>query len=222
MNLSGSPIDFFYAFLGGILISFTPCVYPLIPVSLGYIGVKSEGSRSKGFILSFFYVSGIAVTYSILGIVASLTGSFFGKISSHPLAQIFVGAVILLMGLAMLDLFSLPAARKIKIPKFRKQNLVAAFLLGLVCGLAISPCLSPVLASILVYLATKQNLVYGATLLLSFAYGMGVILILAATFGSILINLPRAGKWSVYIKRTFAFILIATGGYFIIQALRGL
>jgi len=218
MNLSGSPIDFFYAFLGGILISFTPCIYPLIPVSLGYIGVKSYGSRIRGFSLSFAYVSGIALTYSVLGIVASLTGTFFGRVSAHPAAQIFVGGVIILMGASMLDLFSLPYLSRIKIPKFRKESLISAFLLGLVCGLAVSPCLSPALASILVYLGTKQNFLYGAILLLSFAYGMGVILILAATFGSILINLPRAGRWSLYIKKIFALGLLVSGVYFIIRA----
>jgi len=218
MNLSGNPIDFLYAFFGGILISFTPCIYPLIPVTLGYIGTRGAGSRRKGFLLGFSYISGIAVTYSVLGIIASVTGTLFGRISSHPLAQIFVGLVIFLLGLSMLDLFSLPQAVRIKIPKFKKQNLLAAFLLGLVCGLAVSPCLSPVLASILVYLAAKQNFLYGAGLLLSFAYGMGVVLILAASFASILVNLPRAGRWSVYIKKAFAFIMLVMGTYFIAKA----
>jgi thiol:disulfide interchange protein DsbD len=201
-------------------VSFTPCVYPLIPVSIGYIGVKASGSKLKGFLLSLVYVTGVAVTYSILGLLASLTGNIFGAISSHPLTYLFVGAVIILFGLSMLDLFTIPLPNLIKLPLLKKQNYFSTFLLGLSSGLIASPCLTPVLGAILAYLTTKHNLFYGLTLLFSFGYGMGFILIIAGTFSAAIVNLPKSGKWMLYIKMACAIILMSVGLYFIFIAIR--
>jgi len=222
MNLSGTPLDFPIAFLGGILVSFTPCVYPLIPITVGYIGVKAGRSKAQGFFLSTSYVTGIAVTYCLLGLLASLTGTIFGVISSSPVAYFFVGAVIILFGLSMLDLFIVPVPRFIKLPVFKKQNYFSAFVLGLSSGLIVSPCLTPVLGSILLYLTTKKSLVYGTALLFCFAYGMGFVLILLGTFSAALIHLPKSGKWMENIKRFAAFVLILLGVYFIVTAIKRL
>ncbi|MDD2688863.1 MAG: cytochrome c biogenesis protein CcdA [Candidatus Omnitrophica bacterium] len=220
MEFSGSPIDFLVAFLGGILVSFTPCVYPLIPIAAGYIGVTSSGSKAKGLFLSLLYVTGVAITYSALGLIASVTGEIFGRINSSPITHLFVGIVIILFGFSMLDLFALPLPNMIKLPAIKKHNYLSAFLLGLSSGLIVSPCLTPVLGSILVYLATKRNFIYGATLLFSFAYGMGLILILAGIFSSLLVNLPKSGKWMMWIKRIFALFLCGIGIYLIIVAIK--
>lgn len=220
MNLLGTPLDFLIVFLGGIVVSFTPCVYPLIPISVGYIGANSSGSRLKAFVLSLVYVTGIAVTYSLLGLLASLTGSIFGIVSSHPVTYIFVGLVIIFFGVSMLELFTIPWPSIIKPGPAKKQSYLSAFFLGLTSGLIASPCLTPVLGAILAYLTTKNNLLYGVTLLLSFAYGMGLILILSGTFSGILTTLPRSGRWMVYIKRGGALVLIGMGVYFIIVGLK--
>jgi len=215
MSPSVNPFNFLEAFLGGVAVSFTPCVYPLIPVTIGYIGIRAGASKLKGFTLSLIYVSGIAITYSILGLVASLTGTIFGKISSRPITYLVVGSIIILFGLSMLDLFVISLPAVIKLPSLKKENYFSTFFLGLSSGLVTSPCLTPVLGSILVYLTTKKNLLYGATLLFSFAYGMGLVLILAGTFSGILLNLPKIDKWALYIKKIFAFVLIGMGIYFI-------
>jgi len=222
MNLSGSPWDFLLAFLGGIFVSFTPCVYPLIPVSAGYIGVRSDGSKLKGFILGLVYVTGLAIAYSALGIIASLSGSLFGILSTHPITHLFAGLVILGFGLMMSGLFYLPLPNVIKPVLPKQQGYLAVLVLGLTSGLIISPCVTPVLASILAYLATKRNIFYGSVLLLSFAYGMGLLIILVSTFSSILLSLPKLGRRMLYIKKILAFILIAVGLYFIFTALNRL
>jgi thiol:disulfide interchange protein DsbD len=220
MNLSGSPLDFLVAFFAGVLVSFTPCVYPLVPVSVGFVALNAGASRLKGFLLSFVYVTGVAVTYSILGLVASLTGSIFGQISSHPVTYIIVGAMIILFGLSMLDLFS------INLPVFARRGAagkhvyISIFVMGLVSGLVVSPCLTPVLGSILAYLATRKQIFYGSALLFIFAYGMGLILILAGTFGSVLAALPKSGKWMVFVKRSCAVVLFLSGLYFIYTGIR--
>lgn len=222
MSLSGGPADYLLAFLSGIGISLTPCVYPIIPITIAYIGVQSAGSKIKGFSLSFVYVTGAAVTYSLLGLIASLTGQFFGKISSHPLVNIFAGIIICLFGLSMLDLFSINLPRIIKMPVKNKQGYFPAFLLGIISGLIIGPCVTPFLGAILVYLAEKKNIFYGMSVLLTFAYGMGFILIVCGTFSSLLIGLPKSGKWMLYIKKIFAVILLAIGVYFIFTGIRRL
>jgi len=220
MNLSGSPVDYIFAFAGGFLVSLTPCVYPLIPVSVFYISARSGNSKIKGFILSLLFVSGLAVTYSILGLIASLGGIFFGKVSTNPVTLIVVGVIIVLFGLSMLlDFFNFSWQG----PKVdtKKKGYFSTFLLGASSGLVASPCLTPALASILAYLSTRKNIFYGMSLLMVFAYGMGIILIFAGTFSSILINLPKSGKWMIYIKRFGSLAVIILGFYFIYQGVRG-
>jgi len=221
MILSGNPADYIIAFIGGITVSFTPCVYPLIPVSVSYIGAKSS-SRLKGFILSLIYVSGIALTYSLLGLFASLTGKFFGSISSHPLTYILVGLVMIVFGISMFGLFNIPYSinPKVNTPSLKRGNYFSIFLLGVTSGFIISPCLTPVLGSILSYLATRKNIPYGVSLLASFAYGMGLILILSGTFGAFLTNLPKSGKWMIYFQRLAGGILLTMGAYFIYSGIR--
>ena len=222
MNLSGNHVDYLVAFFGGVLLSFTPCVYPLIPISVGFIGVRAAGSKIKGLVLSLIYVTGVAIIYSLLGLMASLTGKFLGAISTHPITSIFVGVIIIVFGLSLFDKFSISLPNIIKLPTIKKGDYFSTFLLGLTSGLIISPCISPVLGAILVYLGTKKNLLYGMTLLLSFAYGMGLVLIVSGTFSSILLGLPKSGKWLIFIKRVFAFLLIGMGIYFIFCGLRRL
>ncbi len=101
MTVSGSLWDYLYVFLGGIALSFTPCVYPLLPVTAGYIGITAGGSKLKGLFFSLIYVTGLAIIYSALGIIAVLTGNMFGGISSHPLTFAVVGVVFIVFGLFM-------------------------------------------------------------------------------------------------------------------------
>jgi thiol:disulfide interchange protein DsbD len=216
MSLSVSPLSYLGAFAGGLALSLTPCIYPLIPIVVGYIGISAGSSRLKGFGLSLLYVLGTAFTYSCLGLLASLTGSMFGRIAVSWPAHLILGGIIFVFGLSLLDLFSLPAV------SFRvsasKKGYFPVFILGLVSGLAVSPCITPVLGAILAYLAAKQNIFFGSTLLFTFALGMGLPLVLLGTFSAQVINLPKSGKWMVYIKKFFAFILISIGIYFIFTA----
>ncbi len=220
MNLSGSPFDFLIAFAGGVLASLTPCVYPLIPISAGYIVGHSHGHRSRALFLSLFYVTGIAITYSCLGILAVITGRIFGEISVNPIVNLISGVLILIFGLLMLDLFHFNFSLNLKPSVYRKKSYFLALCVGLVSGLMISPCLTPILGAILAYLSTTKNIFYGGFLLLSFSYGMGLIFILIGTFGVSFARLPKPGQWMVVIKKICALIIIFSGVYFIITALR--
>ncbi|MDD5466009.1 MAG: cytochrome c biogenesis protein CcdA [Candidatus Omnitrophica bacterium] len=220
MHPLGSPFGFFIAFFGGFLASLTPCVYPLIPISAGYIVGNAQNSRIKGFLLSLSYVSGIAITYSFLGVLAVLTGSIFGKLSSSPVVNLISGVIIFIFGLAMFDLFNCNLVSGLKLPAIRKGSYLSALLFGLVSGLMISPCLTPILASILAYLSNTKNVFYGAFLLFCFSYGMGLIFIFIGTFGPALTGLPKPGKWMVAIKKICASVIVLSGVYFIFTAIR--
>ncbi|MDD5252432.1 MAG: cytochrome c biogenesis protein CcdA [Candidatus Omnitrophota bacterium] len=220
MQFSGSPFDFIFAFFGGLLASFTPCVYPLIPISAGYIVGNAQNSKIKGFLLSLFYVTGIAITYSFLGIMAVLTGRIFGEFSVNPIVNLVSGVLVLIFGISMFDLFHFNFTLNLKPPPHRKRSYFLALLLGLVSGLMISPCLTPILGAILAYLSTTKNIFYGGFLLFSFSYGMGLIFILIGTFGVGLTGLPKPGKWMVTIKKICAAIIVLAGLYFILTTLR--
>ena len=199
--------------------SFSPCVYPLVPVILGFIGVKAGSSRLRGLILSLVYVFGLAVTYSILGLIASLTGRLFGQISSHPISFLIIGNACIIAGLSFFDIFNISFTgirlqNKIKM----RGDILSVFLLGLASGLIAGPCTAPALGTILLYVATKQNIFYGASLLFVFAYGMGFLLILVGTFSAVFINLSHSGIWLRRLKKLSGFILLGVGEYFLIKA----
>lgn len=219
MNLQGNSLSYIGAFLGGLLVSFSPCVYPLVPVTLGFIGVKAGSSRLRGLILSLIYVLGLAITYSALGLIASLTGRLFGKISSHPISFFIIGNACIIAGLSFFDIIN------INFPGIRAQNkikitggILSVFFLGLVSGLVAGPCTAPALGTILIYVAARQNIFYGVSLLFVFAYGMGFLLILAGTFSSIFVNLSKSGIWLMRIKKFSGFIMLGMGEYFLIRA----
>lgn len=218
MTLQGNFLDYIMVFGGGVLISFSPCAYPLLPVTVGYIGAKCTNSKIKGFFLSLVYVTGIATTYSILGMIAALSGSFFGRISTHPISYLVVGIAFIVFGLSFWDLFKIPLPSISFNKQTKNRGFLGIFVLGLLSGLVIGPCVAPALGAILVYIAQKGNVFYGASLLFTFAYGMGFLLILAGTFCGLLLNLPKAGKWLSGVKKVSGLILIIAGVYFILKA----
>lgn len=217
-----SPFDFLLAFGAGVLVSFSPCVYPLLPITIGFIGAAQQKDRFHAFLLSLIYVLGMAITYCILGVFASLTGKIFGQISSSPVSFFVIGNICILFGLSLLGVFEMhlphPLFSKLK----NSKSKFSVFLLGLTSGLVVGPCTAPVLGAILVFVATKQNLFYGILLLFSFAYGMGLLLILAGTFSSVLVNMPKSGKWMYTIEKLGGLVLLLAGEYFLINMGRAL
>jgi thiol:disulfide interchange protein DsbD len=217
-----SLLSYLLVFLGGILSSFTPCIYPLIPITVSYIGATSSGSRRRGFMLSFFYVLGIAVIYSSLGAFAALGGRLFGEISANPWTYLVVGIIFFFLGLSMLDIFILP------IPAFlraggslsKRKGILGSFLVGMSAGLVVGPCTAPALGAVLVYVGSKQNIFLGMSLLFTFAFGMGLLLMAIGTFAGLASSMPKSGKWLNLIKKIFAIALIIGAAYFIITALR--
>ncbi len=218
--LEQSPLLAYLAvFFGGILTSFTPCVYPVMPITVSVIGSASGGSRAKAFFYSIIYVLGIATMYSILGAIASLSGKLFGQISTHPLTFFIVGNICILLGLSMLGVFNLPSfdfGTRAREAGEKRKNWLGVYLIGLASGLIVGPCTAAVLGVVLTYVATKQNVIFGITLLFTFAIGMCILLIVIGTFTGLLTSLPVAGAWMKKIEKIFGLLLIAVGEYFLI------
>ncbi len=215
-----SPLTYIVVLIGGVITSFTPCVYPLIPIIVGVIGARKEKSKLRNFILSFTYVLGIAFTFSILGMIAAMTGSFFGEIQSSSLAHLIVGNIIILFGLALLNVITLPTflLSRAGAGRVRKGGMLSVFIMGVASGFVASPCTAAVLGALLAYVATTQSVVFGFTLLFTFAIGLGTVLILIGTFTGILTALPKSEKLMRIIERGLAFAMIILGEYFIFRA----
>jgi cytochrome c-type biogenesis protein len=206
-------------FLAGVGSSFTPCIYPLIPVTISILGTRNAESKFRGFLLTLFYVGGIATTYAALGMVAAFTGSLFGSLSSNSWVLLGVAAVVMALALNMLDVFQINFARMTMGGSSQhKQGLLSNFVYGLTFGLVASPCTAPPLAVILAWVGSTHNVIMGPLLLFVFALGMGSILIMIGTFSSFLTRLPRSGMWMVYIKKIMGYMMVLMSGYFVFQA----
>lgn len=219
--IQSNPLLAFAAvFAAGVFVSFTPCVYPVIPLTLGYIGARAAGGKWKGFFLSLIYVLGMALTYAILGVFASLSGKLFGQIGSSPVSYWVVGNVCLILGLSMLGVFQIPQFSLVRSPASLKGSgtFLGVFTVGLFSGLIVGPCTAPVLAVLLVYVGSQQNVLYGFSLLFVFGYGVGFLLILLGTFTGLLTSLPKVGRWLDRIKKAFGWFLIFVAEYLLIKA----
>ncbi|MHC4591998.1 MAG: protein-disulfide reductase DsbD family protein [Planctomycetota bacterium] len=212
------PLAVLVAFAGGVLASLTPCVYPVIPIIVGYVGSSREKSRLRAFLLSLFYVIGMAITFAGLGAFAALSGRLFGQVQSSPVAHIIVGNIIILFGLSLLGVFTLPLPSFLAKRKASgRRGLLGAASMGLASGFVTAPCTAAVLGVLLTYVATRQNVIFGMITLFSFAMGMGVLLILIGTSAGLLAALPKSGRWMERVEKVMGWGMLILGEYFLIR-----
>jgi len=208
----GSWLAFLMVFLGGVLASLTPCVFPMIPITISYIGMNAKGNPVKGFIMSLWYVLGIALVYSTLGLSAAAGGAAFGQATQTPVFMGSVAVIIFAMALSMAGLFDiqLPANLTSRIGGGR-TGFLGPILMGMAMGLIAAPCVGPVIVVLLTWVATTGSLFLGFWLLFTFAMGMGLLFIVLGTFGGML----PPGGWMVTVKHVFAIILYALALWFL-------
>jgi thiol:disulfide interchange protein DsbD len=208
-----------FVFLIGLLTSFTPCIYPMIPITLAILGARTQGqSRMRGFTLSLAYVLGIALTYSTLGVAAASTGSLFGAVLSNVYVVSGLALVFVVMGLSMYGLFELqaPAIVRDRLGATQtKAGYSGAFATGLIAGVVASPCVGPVLVGVLTYIAQTQNRFLGFIFLFTFAMGMGVLFLVLGTFSQLLSRVPKAGRWMELVKFSFGTMMVGVALYYI-------
>lgn len=212
-------------FLGGVLTSLTPCIYPMIPITAAIVGGQSSGdaaqaSRWRPLRLTLLYVLGLALAYAVLGLIAGLTGTIFGTISTNPWLYFAMANVLILAGLAMLDVIpvQLPASVLQRVSAVGTAGRGAgAFAMGAMSGLVAAPCSAPVMAAVLTWVTTTKSAALGFTYLFVFSLGMCTLLVAVGLSSGFLARLPRAGVWMVSIKRLFAIVMIGAAEYYLIK-----
>jgi cytochrome c-type biogenesis protein len=213
---TATPLAFLLVFLGGVVTSIGPCNVAMIPLVMGYVGGGTALPRRRSLVLSLAFALGLAITFVLLGVVATLVGGLIGGTSR--LWYYLVAGVCLLIALHMLGGFhlpELPGVGRLR-ERIKLRGLPGALGLGLVSGLVASQCATPVLAAILTYVMARQGgLVYGAALLFVYALGRGVPVVLAGTFTGALMQLRSLGRWSPLLEKASGLMVLGVGLYFL-------
>ncbi len=215
---SNLPLAFLFVFLAGILTSFTPCIFPMLPITLSILGHNAESrTRMQNFLRSVIYVGGIATTYSLLGVIAALTGSLFGAALTNSYVLVGLCILFVTMALSMWGVFELqaPAFIRNRFGSGKSKNNFEAYLMGMVAGIVASPCVGPVLISILTFVSTSRNALLGFSLLFVFASGIGLLFIVIGLFGEALRFLPRSGPWMNFVKFILGAAMWAAALYYL-------
>jgi thiol:disulfide interchange protein DsbD len=228
-SLSGHPVAAFGAlFLAGLATSLTPCIYPMIPITAGILtgaqthrGTDAQGGRAwrRRLGLTLTYVLGLALLYATLGLLAGMTGSLFGTVSANPWARFATGNLLLLFGLALLDVFPVEAPQRLVAwaGRFAGGSYAGVFAMGATSGLVAAPCGAPAFAAVLTWVGTTRSAALGFAYLFVFSLGMTALLVVVGLFSGTVAALPRAGRWMVWVKRIAGVLLLGMAEYYFVQ-----
>jgi len=202
------------AFVGGLLVCLTPCVYPMIAITVSVFGARQSRSRLHAMGLSTAFVLGISAMFTPLGVVAGYTGSLFGSALASPWVLALVAVVFLALAASMFGAFDfvLPSSLSNKLAELGGVGYGGAFLVGAVSGLIAAPCTGPVLTGILLWIGETKSASLGAAALFAFSLGLGLPFWLVGTFA---VSLPKGGSWMVGVKSIFGIILSVAALYFL-------
>jgi thiol:disulfide interchange protein DsbD len=216
-------------FVGGVLTSLTPCIYPMIPITAAVVGgqgahhATNSKSHSRASVVwrTMAYVTGLALSYASLGLVAGMTGTLFGGVSTNPWLMIIVANLLLAFALMMLDVFLVPIPQGWMSAAARMGSsggIAGAFAMGAASGLVAAPCGAPVMAALLTWVSTTRSAFLGFTYLFVFSLGMCALLVAVGLSAGGAVRLPRAGAWMLVVKKIFALMMIVTAQYYLLQA----
>jgi thiol:disulfide interchange protein DsbD len=210
----GTAQAFLFALTAGFLTSLTPCVYPMIPITVSIFGARGAASRGRAFLLATAYVAGIAVMFGTLGTTFALLGKAFGTFLANPWVVVPLALFFFAMAASMFGAFdlTLPAPLQERLSRIGGRGFVGAFLMGLVGGLIAAPCTGPPLAGILAHVTTTRDAAYGFLLLATYAAGIGVPFWAIAGFS---MQLPKSGPWMNAVKSVFGIALVVAGLYYL-------
>jgi len=195
--------QFFFAFLAGLSVSFTPCIYPLIPITVGILGARSAIGIRRQVLRSIFYLLGVCMVFATLGFLAMHFNWIFGAWAGNKWVILATVGVFAFLALNMLDVFELEYSLTIKAPEV--TSVFSAFVYGMVSGLITSPCMTPVLSALLSFVAQQNNQFLGFMLLFSFALGMTFLVLLFSSFTNLLRLMPKPGFWMVEFRHLLGF-----------------
>jgi thiol:disulfide interchange protein DsbD len=202
------------AFASGLATSATPCVWPMIGITVSVFGAQEAKSRTQGAALSAAFVLGMAVLFTVLGVGAAKSGALFGSLLSNKLVVGFIAAVLLGLAASMFGAYelALPSSLNNRLATVGGIGYGGAFTLGLVTSLIAAPCTGPVMSALLIYIATTGNVLVGSAMMFTFALGLGVPFFLVGTFA---VSLPKGGSWMLGVKWFFGVMLTVLALYFL-------
>jgi thiol:disulfide interchange protein DsbD len=207
-------------FGAGLVTSLTPCIYPMIPITAGIISGTSAGQASRGrtAALTLAYVTGLALFYAVLGLIAGLTGSLFGTVSASPWTRFAIGNLLLVFALAMLDVIPVSAPSRLVqwAAGLAGGTYPGVFLLGATSGIVAAPCGAPAFAAVLTWVASTRSGVLGFVYLFAFALGMTALLAVVGLSSGSLAALPKSGAWMAWVKKSAGVLLLAMAEYYFV------
>jgi thiol:disulfide interchange protein DsbD len=205
---------FLVAFGAGFQTSLTPCVYPMIPITLGIFGARGNVKRSRALALAAAYVGGMGLMYATLGVVFALVGKQFGTQLSNPFVVIPIVILFVALAASMFGAYELqlPASLQAKLNSVGGQGFKGAFAMGIVGGLIAAPCTGPFLLGLLTYVATTHDVVRGGSMLFVYALGMGVLFFVLAAFA---VSLPKSGRWMEWVKSAAGIFMLLAALYYL-------
>ncbi len=203
-------------FAGGITLNLTPCIYPLIPITISYFGGQSKHSQGKLAIHALCYIGGLSVSNSILGVVAAMTGGLLGALLQNPLVLIFVALVLVFFATSLFGFWELrmPYSLTQAASKTYAGYLGSVFM-GLTLGVVASACIGPFILGLLAWVAGMGNLLIGFIVFFVLSLGLGLPLFFLALFSGQLEKLPRSGDWMVWVRKLLGWVLVGMAAYFI-------
>ncbi|NLD38277.1 MAG: thioredoxin fold domain-containing protein [Desulfatiglans sp.] len=205
-----------WIFLGGLALNLTPCVYPLIPITVSYFGGRENRHGSHTILLGILYISGLAFTNSILGVTAALTGGILGAALQYPVVLIIIALIMFSLGLSFFGLWEIHVPGSItKIASKNFSGYFGTFFMGLTLGIVAAPCLGPFVLGLLTYVGQKGDPFIGFLYFFVLSIGIGLPLCLLAIFSSAIDRLPMSGDWMLWVKKVMGWVMIFMGYYFL-------
>lgn len=204
---------FLALFIGGLLLNLTPCVFPMLGVTVSIFGARRAEPLPKVMLAAVLYLLGIAAMYTGLGVLAAMTGGLFGAALQSPWVNIGLGVLLMGLSLGMFGLFEMQAPTWVldRLGGANTASLAGVFLSGLGVGIIAAPCVGPFIVAVLALIAQKQSVAFGVQTMFTIAVGLGFPYLFLATFSSLLQALPRQGAWMVWIKKVFGVLLATIG-----------
>jgi thiol:disulfide interchange protein DsbD len=224
ISSKGLPLALAFIFVSGLLLNLTPCVYPIIPITIGFFvnqSASQEGKPrlSRTFVMAAMYVLGLAITYSLLGVVAAKSGGLFGAALQSPIVLIGLAALMVALALSMFGVyeFKLPESlnRFATSSTQSTSGIVGALVMGLTMGIVAAPCIGPFVLALLVFVGERGDAVYGFFMFFVLALGLGMPYLVLGTFSGAINSLPRSGMWMVTVRKVFGLVLIGMALYFL-------
>ncbi|MGH7742447.1 MAG: cytochrome c biogenesis protein CcdA [Candidatus Eiseniibacteriota bacterium] len=219
--MAGGWLAYLALFVIGLGLNLTPCVYPMLSVTVSIFGARRASSPAHAVFSAVLYVLGMATMYSVLGVVAALTGGLFGGWLSNPWVTSGIGVLLIGMSLSMFGLFqlSLPPALLARMGGAGATSALGIFASGIVVGFFAAPCTGPAVIALLAVVAQKGDPLFGFSAFFTLAMGLGAPYLVLATFSNLLRKLPRSGGWMIWFEKLFGVILFGVGLNYVLLAL---